>query len=83
MLAALAVASAVGGYAGFGSTGLAAGALVSLCTYIALGMVSVKPSAADIAASRSVPLFVLHKLSVLGGLVVRRGPAQWQRTARD
>jgi cellulose synthase/poly-beta-1,6-N-acetylglucosamine synthase-like glycosyltransferase len=83
LLAALGISGALAALAGFGSITLAAGALCSLGAYVTLGMLAARPSLADIAAVRSVPRFLAHKLSVFGNLALRRGSPEWKRTARD
>ena len=57
----------------------AAGALIS---YVVAGLIAARAPLSDIAALRSAPRFILHKLRVLGMVATNRAAAEWRRTER-
>ncbi|MCC7362938.1 MAG: glycosyltransferase [Dehalococcoidia bacterium] len=81
LLGALAAGGVMLAVAGAAPWPLAAGAAGSLAFATVTGLAAARPAKSDLAALRTAPRFVAHKLGVYAGLAARR-PVEWQRTGR-
>ena len=82
LVGGMAVAALALAAAGATPAWLAATATASLGLSVVLELAAARVPPRDVLALRGAPRFVLHKLSVYGGLL-RKRPGSWQRTARD
>lgn len=69
------------GLAGFGSWRLGIASVLSVFSYVGMGLLAARADRSDLMALIGAPRFVGHKFVAFGG-VIRSRPKEWERTER-